>query len=130
MVNVRHQLNFTSFAIAALFTTCALSANAQDNQIALISNSHTPNTNTNTNTNNIVSISTKTLAIDWNGLSVNSTALTVDRQPQKVTHLVIDSKTKASWALMPSGIIVEAELNEDILLVQFNLPSNAHVYRN
>ena len=87
MVNVRHQLTLTSFAIAALFTTCALSANAQDNQIALISNSHT--TNTNTNTNNIVSISTKTLAIDWNGLSVNSTALTVDRQPQKVAHLVI-----------------------------------------
>ncbi|PMG47334.1 glycosyl hydrolase [Vibrio lentus] len=122
MVNVRHQLNFTSFAIAALFTTCALSANAQDNQIDLISNSHT--------TNNIVSISTKTLAIDWNGLSVNSTALTVDRQPQKVTHLVIDSKTKASWALMPSGINVEAELKEDNILVQFTLPSNTQVKRN
>ncbi|MFS1947962.1 glycoside hydrolase [Vibrio lentus] len=128
MVNVRHQLNFTSFAIAALFTTCALSENAQDNQIALISNSHT--TNTNTNTNNIVSISTKTLAIDWNGLSVNSTALTVDRQPQKVTHLVIDSKTKASWALMPSGINVEAELKQGDLLVQFTLPENTQVKRN
>ena len=116
MVNVRHQLTLTSFAIAALFTTCALSANAQDNQIALISNSHT--------TNNIVSISTKTLAIDWNGLSVNSAALTVDRQPQKVTHLVTDSKAKASWTLMPSGINVEAELKEDNLLVQFTLPSN------
>ncbi|MDH5925786.1 glycoside hydrolase [Vibrio lentus] len=122
MVNVRHQLNFTSFAIAALFTTCALSANAQDNQIDLISNSHT--------TNNIVSISTKTLAIDWNGLSVNSTALTVDRQPQKVTHLVIDSKTKASWTLMPSEINVEAELKEDNLLVQFTLPENRQVKRN
>ncbi|MEZ8916427.1 glycoside hydrolase [Vibrio lentus] len=126
MVNVRHQLNFTSFTIAALFTTCALSANAQDNQIALISNSHT----TNTNTNVIVSISTKTLAIDWNGLSVNSTALTVDRQPQKATHLVIDSKTKASWALMPSGINVEAELKEDNLLVQFTLAENTQVKRN
>ncbi|WGS63773.1 glycoside hydrolase [Vibrio lentus] len=126
MVNVRHQLNFTSFAIAALFTTCALSANAQDNQIALVSNSH----NTNTNTNNIVSISTKTLAIDWNGLSVNSTALTVDRQPQKVTHLVIDSKTKASWTLMPSGINVEAELKEGNLLVQFTLAENTQVKRN
>ncbi|MEZ9891532.1 glycoside hydrolase [Vibrio lentus] len=124
MVNVRHQLNFTSFAIAALFTTCALSANAQDNQIALISNSHT------TNANNIVSISTKTLAIDWNGLSVNSAALTVDRQPQKVTHLVTDSKTKASWTLMPSGINVEAELKQGDLLVQFTLPSNTQVKRN
>ncbi|MEZ9673366.1 glycoside hydrolase [Vibrio lentus] len=124
MVNVRHQLTLTSFAIAALFTTCALSANAQDNQIALISNSHT------TNANNIVSISTKTLAIDWNGLSINSTALTVDRQPQKVTHLVIDSKTKASWTLMPSGINVEAELKEGNLLVQFTLAENTQVKRN
>ncbi|MEZ8771323.1 glycoside hydrolase [Vibrio sp. 10N.247.310.17] len=129
MVNVRHQLTLTSFAIAALFTTCALSANAQDNQIALISNSHTANTN-NINASNIVSISTKTLAIDWNGLSVNSAALTVDRQPQKVTHLVIDSKTKASWTLMPSGINVEAELKEHNLLVQFTLPENTQVKRN
>lgn len=126
MANVRHQLNFTSFAIAALFTTCALSANAQDNQVTLISNSHTNNINA----SNIVSISTKTLAIDWNGLSVNSTALTVDRQPQKVTHLVIDSKTKASWTLMPSGINVEAELKEHNLLVQFTLPENTQVKRN
>ncbi|MEZ8693720.1 glycoside hydrolase [Vibrio splendidus] len=126
MVNVCHQLNFTSFAIAALFTTCALSANAQDNQVTLISNSHTNNINA----SNIVSISTKTLAIDWNGLSVNSAALTVDRQPQKVTHLVIDSKTKASWTLMPSGINVEAELKEHNLLVQFTLPENTQVKRN
>lgn len=120
MLSVRHHLNFTSFAIAALFSTCAFSTNAQNNQITL----------TNTNNSDTVSISTKTLAIDWNGLSVNSTALTVDRQPQKVTHLVIDSKTKASWALMPSGINVEAELKEDNLLVQFTLPSNTQVKRN
>lgn len=126
MVNVRHQLNFTSFAIAALFTTCALSANAQDNQVTLTNKSHVSNSNA----SHIVSISTKTLAIDWNGLSVNSTALTVDRQPQKVTHLVIDSKTKASWALMPSGINVEAELKEHNLLVQFTLPENTQVKRN
>ncbi|MFS1922007.1 glycoside hydrolase [Vibrio lentus] len=120
MLSVRHHLNFTSFAIVALFSTYAFSTNAQNNQITL----------TNTNNNDTVSISTKTLAIDWNGLSVNSTALTVDRQPQKVTHLVIDSKTKASWTLMPSGINVEAELKEDNLLVQFTLPSNTQVKRN
>ncbi|PMN07465.1 glycosyl hydrolase [Vibrio lentus] len=126
MVNVRHQLNFTSFVIAALFTTCAFSSNAQNNQATLTNKSHANNSNA----SHIVSISTKTLAIDWNGLSVNSTALTVDRQPQKATHLVIDSKTKASWALMPSGINVEAELKEDNLLVQFTLPSNTQVKRN
>ncbi|MFA0012346.1 glycoside hydrolase [Vibrio lentus] len=126
MLNVRHQLNFTSFAIAALFSTCAFSANAQDNQVTLIRNSHTNNSND----NNIVSISTKTLAIDWNDLSVNSAALTVDRQPQKVTHLVTDSKTKASWTLVPSGIHVEAGLKQGDLLVQFTLPTNTEVKRN
>ncbi|NAZ97874.1 glycoside hydrolase [Vibrio toranzoniae] len=120
MLSVRHHLNFTSFAIATLFSTCAFSANAQDNQITL------------TNTNNIdtISISTKTLAIDWNGLSVNSAALTVDRQPQQVTQLVAHSQAKASWTLLPSGIHVKAELKEDDLLVQFTLPSNTQVKRN
>ncbi|WP_373953273.1 glycoside hydrolase [Vibrio pomeroyi] len=120
MFNVRHHLNFTSFAIAALFSTCTFSANAQDSQITL------------TNTNNIdtISISTKTLAIDWNGLSVNSAALTVDRQPQKVTKLVAHSQTKASWTLIPSGIRVEAELKQGDLLIQFTLPSNTQVKRN
>ncbi|WP_435249608.1 glycoside hydrolase [Vibrio sp. nBUS_14] len=120
MLNVRHQLNFTSFAIAALFSTCAFSANAQNSQITL----------TNTNNSDTVSISTQTLAIDWNDLSVNSAALTVDRQPQKVTHLITDSKTKASWTLVPSGVHVEAELKQGDLLVQFTLPSNTHVKRN
>ncbi|MCG9642452.1 hypothetical protein L1D22_21685 [Vibrio sp. Isolate34] len=48
MFNVRHHLNFTSFAIAALFSTCAFSANTQDSQITL----------TNTNNSDTVSIST------------------------------------------------------------------------
>lgn len=120
MPSVRHHLNFTSFAIATLFSTCAFSANAQDSQITL------------TNTNNIdtISISTKTLAIDWNGLSVNSAALTVDRQPQQVTQLVAHSQAKASWTLLPSGIHVKAELKEDDLLVQFTLPENTQLKRN
>ncbi|MGO2320286.1 MAG: glycoside hydrolase [Vibrio toranzoniae] len=120
MPSVRHHLNFTSFAIATLFSTCAFSANAQDNQITL------------TNTNNIdtISISTKTLAIDWNGLSVNSAALTVDRQPQQVTQLVAHSQAKASWMLVPSRIHVKAELKEDDLLVQFTLPENTQLKRN
>lgn len=120
MFNVRNHLNFTSFAITALFSTCAFSTNAQDSQATL------------TNTNNIdtVSISTKTLAIDWNGLSVNSAALTVDRQPQKATKLVAHSQTKASWTLIPSGIHVKAELKQDDLLVQFTLPEDTQVKRN
>ncbi|MDD1829296.1 glycosyl hydrolase [Photobacterium sp. ZSDE20] len=120
MFNVRHHLNLTSVAIAALFSSCAFSANAQSNQITL----------TNTNNSDTVSISTKTLAIDWNGLSVNSTALTVDRQPQQVTKLVAHSQTKASWTLLPSGIHVKAELKQDDLLVQFTLPANTQVKRN
>ena len=120
MFNVRHHLNFTSFAIAALFSSCAFSANAQNNQITL----------TNTNNSDTVLISAKTLKIDWNGSSVNSAALTVDRQPQKATKLVAHSQTKASWTLIPSGIHVEAELKQGDLLVQFTLPSNTQVKRN
>ncbi|WP_210472819.1 glycoside hydrolase [Vibrio crassostreae] len=120
MLSVRHHLSFTSFAIVALFSSCAFSANAQDSQIAL----------TNTNNSDKVSISTNTLVIDWNGLSVNSTALTVDRQPQQVTKLVAHSQTKASWTLIPSRIHVEAELKQDDLLVQFTLPANTQVKRN
>ncbi|TWD33448.1 glycosyl hydrolase family 101 [Vibrio crassostreae] len=120
MLSVRHHLSFTSFAIIALFSTCAISANAQDNQITL----------TNTNNSDTVSISTKTLAIGWNGLSVNSAALKVDRQPQQVTKLVAHSQTKASWTLIPSGIHVKSELKEDDLLVQFTLPENTQLKRN
>ncbi|CAK2999159.1 exported hypothetical protein [Vibrio crassostreae] len=120
MLSARHRLNFTSFAIAALFSTCAFSANVQDSQLTL----------TNTNNSDTVSISTNTLAVDWNGLSVNSAALTVDRQPQKVTKLVAHSQTKTSWTLIPSGIHVEAELKQNDLLVQFTLPENTQVKRN
>ncbi|MCG9542422.1 glycoside hydrolase [Vibrio sp. Isolate33] len=120
MLSVRHHLNFTSFAIAALFSTCTFSANAQDSQITL----------TNTNNSDTVSISTETLKIDWNDLSVNSDALTVDRQPQQVTKLVAHSKAIASWTLIPSGIHVEAELKQNDLLVQFTLPTKTEVKRN
>lgn len=120
MLSVRHHLNFTSFAILALFSTCAFSANAQDSQITL----------TSINNSDTVSISTKTLEIDWNGLSVNSAALTVDHQPQKTTQLVTHSQTKASWTLIPSGIHAEAELKQDDLLVQFTVPSDIDIERN
>ncbi|WP_213864922.1 glycoside hydrolase [Vibrio crassostreae] len=120
MLSVRHHLSFTSFTIAALFSSCAFSANAQSNQITL----------TNTSNSDKVSILTNTLAIAWNGLSVNSAALTVDRQPQKATKLVAHSQTKASWTLIPSGIHVKSELKEDDLLVQFTLPENTQVKRN
>ncbi|UPR58659.1 glycoside hydrolase [Vibrio sp. ED004] len=120
MLSVRHHLNFTSFAITALLSSCSFSTNAQDSQITL----------TNTNNSDTVSITTRTLEIDWNGLSVNSDPLTVDRKPQEVTQLVAHSQTKASWTLIPSGIHVKAELKQDDLLVQFTLPEDTQVKRN
>ncbi|MGF1745103.1 glycoside hydrolase [Vibrio minamisatsumaniensis] len=124
MLSVRHPLNLSTCAIVALTTACLFSSNAQARQITLTSN------------NNTVSISSNTLEIDWNDLSVNSGALTVDSQPQKMTNLVIglsdkaDSAKIATWTLVPSGINVEAELNQGQLTFQFSLPSNIQVERN
>ncbi|MEZ8608478.1 glycoside hydrolase [Vibrio sp. 10N.239.311.G01] len=133
MLSVRHPLNLSTCAIVALTTACLFSSNAQASQITLTSNS---SVSTNTTTNNTISISSNTLEIDWNGLSVNSAALTVDSQPQKATNLVIgfsdkaDSAKIATWTLVPSGINLEAELNQDQLTFQFSLPSNIQVKRN
>ncbi|MCT4347884.1 glycoside hydrolase [Vibrio sp. NC2] len=133
MLSVRHPLNLSTCAIVALTTACLFSSNAQASQITLTSNS---SVSANTTTNNTVSISSNTLEIDWNGLSVNSGALTVDSQPQKVTNLVIglsdktNSARTATWTLVPSGINVEAELNQDQLTFQFSFPSNIQVKRN
>ncbi|MEZ9566097.1 glycoside hydrolase [Vibrio artabrorum] len=124
MLSVRHPLNLSTCAIVALTTACLFSSNAQARQITLTSN------------NNTVSISSNTLEIDWNDLSVNSGALTVDSQPQKMTNLIIglsdkaDSAKIATWTLVPSGINVEAELNQGQLTFQFSLPSNIQVERN
>ncbi|OED86961.1 glycoside hydrolase [Vibrio crassostreae] len=124
MLSVRHPLNLSNFAIVALTTACLFSSNAQASQITLTSN------------NNTVATSSNTLEVDWNGLSVNSAALTVDSQPQKATNLVIgfsdkaDSAKIATWTLVPSGINVKAELNQDQLTFQFSLPSNIQVKRN
>ncbi|MFA0233165.1 glycosyl hydrolase, partial [Vibrio sp. 10N.261.45.A7] len=141
MLSVRHPLNLSTFAILALTTTCLFSSNTQASQFTLTSNNNfsgnsiSNNANT-TTTNNTVSISSNTLEIDWNGLSVNSGALTVDSQPQRATNLVIGFSDKtgsariATWTLVPSGIDVEAELNQDQLTFQFSLPSNIQVKRN
>ncbi|OEF01926.1 glycosyl hydrolase [Vibrio crassostreae 9ZC13] len=124
MLSVRHPLNLSNFAIVALTTACLFSSNAQASQITLTSN------------NNTVATSSNTLEVDWNGLSVNSAALTVDNKPQKATNLVIgfsdkaDSAKIATWTLVPSGINVKAELNQDQLTFQFSLPSNIQVKRN
>ncbi|MEZ8943254.1 glycoside hydrolase [Vibrio sp. 10N.247.311.12] len=133
MLSVRHPLNLSTCAIVALTTACLFSSNTQASQITLTSNS---SVSTNTTTNNTVSISSNTLEIDWNGLSVNSGALTVDNQPQKVTNLVIglsdktNSAKTATWTLVPSGINIEVELNQDQLTFQFSFPSNIQVKRN
>ncbi|MEZ8064972.1 MULTISPECIES: glycoside hydrolase [Vibrio] len=124
MLSVHHPLNLSTCAIVALTTACLFSSNAQASQITLTSNSNT------------VSISSKTFGIDWNGLSVNSGTLKVDSKPQKATNLVVgfsdkaDSAKIAIWTLVPSGINVEAELNQDQLTFQFSLPSNIQVKRN
>ncbi|PMM02516.1 glycosyl hydrolase [Vibrio kanaloae] len=132
MLSVRHPLNLSTCAIVALTTACLFSSNAQASQITLTSNSSVnPNT-----TSNTVSISSKTFGIDWNGLSVNSGTLKVDSKPQKATNLVVGFSDKAdsarivTWTLVPSGINVEAELNQDQLTFQFSLPSNIQVKRN
>ena len=147
MLSVRHPLNLSTCAIVALTTACLFSSNAQASQITLtsISNSSVSGNsisgssirdNANIATNNTVSISSNTLEIDWNGLSVNSGALTVDSQPQKATNLVIglsdktNSAKTATWTLVPSGINIEAELNQDQLTFQFSFPSNIQVKRN
>lgn len=140
MLSVRYPLNICTCAIVALTTACLFSSNAQASQITLTSNSSVSGSsirdNANATTSNTVSISSNTLEIDWNGLSVNSAALTVDRKPQKATNLVIGFSDKAdsvkisTWTLVPSGINVEAELNQDQLTFQFSLPSNIQVKRN
>ena len=132
MLSVRHPLNLSTCAIVALTTACLFSSNAQASQITLTSNS---SVNANT-TSNTVSISSKTFGIDWNGLSVNSGTLKVDSKPQNATNLVVgfsdkaDSAKIATWTLVPSGINVEADLNQDQLTFQFSLPSNIQVKRN
>ncbi|MFA0057087.1 glycoside hydrolase [Vibrio echinoideorum] len=134
MFSTRRPFHLSSIAIATLFTACAFSSNAQASPITL--------TNTNLNTSNSVSISPQNLHIDWNGLSVNDSAISVDRQPQKVANLVLgfpasarsSDKTRspknASWTLIPSGINVEVELNQSELTVQFSLPSGTQIKRN
>lgn len=122
MLNFHHKLNASSCALLALFTACAFSPEAQASEFTLIDRSSD-------NTNNTISISPATLTIDWNGLSVNSAALTVDRIPQTVAAITTDS-TSASWTLMPSRIAVTAELNRGELGLQFSLPSDIKVKRN
>lgn len=124
MLSLHHRLSFSSYACVALFTACAFSTNAQASTITLSDSSQS-----NIIGENTVSISPETFAIDWNGLSVNSAALTVDRRTQKVTTSVTQA-TKASWTLMPSGIGVDAELSKGVLVLQFTLPSDIKVKRN
>lgn len=121
MLNFHHKLNALSCALLGLFTACAFSTDTQASEFTLIDRS-SDNTNT-------ISISPATLTIDWNGLSVNSAALTVDCIPQTVAAITTDS-ISASWTLMPSRIAVTAELNRGELSLQFTLPSDIKVKRN
>ncbi|KJF95049.1 glycoside hydrolase [Photobacterium leiognathi] len=122
MLNIHHKLNASSCAMLALFTTCTFSTETQASEVKLIAHSGD-------NTNNTVLISPSTLSIDWNGLSINSAALTVNHIPQTVAEITTDS-TSASWTLIPSRIAVEAQLNQDELVFQFTLPYDIKVKRN
>ncbi|MFM2607714.1 glycoside hydrolase [Vibrio chagasii] len=119
MLSIHHKFNATSCAILAIFAACAFSTHAQENELILAD--HTAN--------DTVSISPETLTIDWNDLSINSAALTVNRIPQTVAEITKDS-TSAAWTLMPSRIAVTAELNQGELDLQFTLPSDIKVKRN
>ena len=122
MLNIHHKLNASSCAMLALFTACTFSTKTQASEFTL-------KNQTGDITNNTVLINPSTLTIDWNGLSVNSDALTVDGIPQTIAKITRDS-TNASWTLMPSRIAVKAELNKGELDLQFTLPSDIKVKRN
>ena len=122
MLNIHHKLNASSCAMLALFTACTFSTETQASEFTL--QNHTGD-----KTNNTVLINPSTLTIDWNGLSVNSDALTVDGTPQTIAKITRDS-TNASWTLMPSRIAVKAELNQGELDLRFTLPSDIKVKRN
>ena len=122
MLNIHHKLNASSCAMLALFTACTFSTKTQASEFTL-------KNQTGDITNNTVLINPSTLTIDWNGLSVNSDALTVDGIPQTIAKITRDS-TNASWTLMPSRIAVKAELNQGELDLRFTLPSGIKVKRN
>ena len=122
MLNIHHKLNASSCAMLALFTACTFSTETHASGFTLQDHSGD-------NTNNTVLINPSTLTIDWNGLSVNNDALTVDGITQTVAEISRDS-TSASWRLMPSRIAVKAELNQGELVLQFTLPSDIKVRRN
>ena len=122
MLNIHHKLNASSCAMLALFTACTFLTETQASGFTLQGHSGD-------STHNTVLINPSTLMIDWNGLSVNSAALTVDRITQTVAETTADS-TSASWRLMPSRIAVKAELNQGELVLQFTLHSDIKVKRN
>ncbi|MDK9735679.1 glycosyl hydrolase [Vibrio sp. D404a] len=122
MLNIHHKLNASSCAMLALFTACTFSTETQASGFTLQDHSGD-------NTNNTVLINPSTLTIDWNGLSVNNAALTVDGISQTVAEISRDS-TSASWTLMPSLVEVKAELKQGELFLQFILPSDIKVKRN
>ncbi|KZX70310.1 glycosyl hydrolase [Vibrio sp. HI00D65] len=122
MLNIHHKLNASSCAMLALFTACTFSTKTQASEFTL-------KNQTGDITKNTVLINPSTLTIDWNGLSVNSDALTVDGIPQTIAKITRDS-TNASWTLMPSRIAVKAELNQGELDLRFTLPSDIKVKRN
>ncbi|MCG9555615.1 glycoside hydrolase [Vibrio sp. Isolate31] len=122
MLNIHHKLNASPCAMLALLATFTFSTETRASEVTL--NDHSGD-----NTNNTVLINPPTLSIDWNGLSVNSAALTVDGIPQTVDEITTNS-TSAAWTLMPSRIAVHTELNQGDLVLRFTLPSDIRVKRN
>ncbi|SON52046.1 glycoside hydrolase [Vibrio tapetis] len=59
-----------------------------------------------------ISISPSTLAIRWNGLSVNDAALTINSQAQKDYRILAQSEDQISWEVLPSGLHITASLTD------------------
>lgn len=78
---------------------------------------------------NQISISPRNLEIDWNGFTINSQSLRVNKQPQKTSALIKHSATYATWSLQPSGISVSARLANGQLQMRFLPAKNQTILR-
>ena len=76
-----------------------------------------------------VSIVPETLQIDWNGLSINDNALSINQQTSSSYRLIKKSATYASWQVQPSGIQLQASLEGEVLQLTLTPPNNLKIDR-
>ncbi|MCE7625663.1 hypothetical protein LZT00_19330 [Vibrio fluvialis] len=77
-----------------------------------------------------IQISPDNLAILWNGIHVNSAALSVNQQPQQASNIEVTSARSARWQLRPSQINVSATLDRDGLQLSFAPAAQPRITRN